>query len=214
MINTFRRLDPVLQMDPPTPVPALPGDRLTLQSWYDWVGTYTGIVVITVAALPFAAVAVWALVRRRREGGATPQTAWRRSVAEVGIVYGTLPWIAMTMLPGSEAGTAAGRVSLVPLQDLQTMPTYQIVGNLLIFAALGFLAPLRFTALASLPRILALAAAGSVLIETAQYVLSLDRVSSVDDVLLNTAGAGLAALASRHWWRTRSAAAPAVTPVT
>ena len=35
--------------------------------------------------------------------------------------------------------------------------TVQIVGSLLVFAALGFLAPLRFAALASVPRILALA---------------------------------------------------------
>jgi glycopeptide antibiotics resistance protein len=61
---------------------------------------------------------------------------------------------------------------------------------------------MRFAALASLPRILALAAGCSVLIETAQYVLQLDRVSSVDDVLLNATGAGLAALAARPWWRT------------
>lgn len=79
--------------------------------------------------------------------------------------------------------------------------TFQVVGNLLVFAALGFFAPLRFPALASVPRILALAAGCSVLVETAQYVLRLDRVSSVDDVLLNAAGAGLAALASRRWWR-------------
>jgi hypothetical protein len=32
--------------------------------------------------------------------------------------------------------------------------------------------------------------------------LQLDRVSSVDDVLVNAAGAVLAALASRPWWRT------------
>ena len=77
----------------------------------------------------------------------------------------------------------------------------QIVGNLLVFAALGFFAPLRFAALASVRRILALGAGCSVLVEAAQYVLRLDRVSSVDDVLLNAAGAGLAALASRRWWR-------------
>jgi glycopeptide antibiotics resistance protein len=77
-----------------------------------------------------------------------------------------------------------------------------IVGNLLVLAALGFFAPMRFAALASLPRILVLAASCSVLIETAQYALQLDRVSSVDDVLLNAAGAVLAALASRPWWRT------------
>jgi hypothetical protein len=61
-------------------------------------------------------------------------------------------------------------------------------------------APQRFPALASVPRILALAAGCSVLVEAAQYVLRLDRMSSVDDVLLNTADAALAALASRRWW--------------
>ena len=61
---------------------------------------------------------------------------------------------------------------------------------------------MRFAALAAVPRVLALAAGCSVLIETAQYVLQLDRVSSVDDVLLNATGAALAALASRPWWRT------------
>ena len=49
-------------------------------------------------------------------------------------------------------------MSLVPLRDLLTVvvagpltatATVQIVGNLLVFAALGFLAPLRFAALAS-----------------------------------------------------------------
>lgn len=44
------------------------------------------------------------------------------------------------------------------------------------------------------------------LVEVAQYVLRLDRVSSVDDVLINAAGAGLAALASRRWWRTTASA--------
>ncbi|WP_269458445.1 VanZ family protein [Micromonospora coriariae] len=49
---------------------------------------------------------------------------------------------------------------------------------------------------------MALGAGCSALVETAQYVLRLDRVSSVDDVLVNAAGAVLAGLASRHWWRT------------
>jgi glycopeptide antibiotics resistance protein len=83
------------------------------------------------------------------------------------------------------------------------MGTFQIVGNLLLFAPLGLLAPVRFLALTSVPRVLAVAATGSMLIETAQYLLPVDRVASVDDVLLNTAGAGLAALASRRSWRVR-----------
>jgi len=138
----------------------------------------------------------------------------------VGIVYGTVPWVWLTLLPGGRAGEVSGEVSLVPLRDLQTIlsgepltAVVQVVGNLLVFAALGFLAPLRFAALASVPRVLVLAAGLSILVETAQYVLRLDRVSSVDDVLLNAAGAGLAALASRRWWRTvavRTAPARAV----
>jgi hypothetical protein len=175
-----------------------------IRGGYAWLGTFTGIAVITVAALPLAALTVWALARRRLAGGTTTAWAWRRSLAEVGIVYGTVPWVCMTMLPGGQAGAVPGRVSLVPLRDLLMMSAGQIVGNLLVFAALGFLAPLRFAALASVPRILALAASCSVLVETAQYVLRLDRVSSVDDVLLNAAGAGLAALATRRWWRDTS----------
>ncbi|MFD6607936.1 VanZ family protein [Micromonospora chalcea] len=182
-----------------------------IKGWHGWLGTINGVVLITVAALPFAALVVWLLARRRGGGG----PAWRRSLAEVGIVYGTVPWVWMIMLPGDGAGVVPGRVSLVPLRDLLTVlasgpltVTVQIVGNLLVFAALGFFGPLRFAALASVPRILALAAACSILVEVAQYVLRLDRVSSVDDVLLNTVGAGLAALASRRWWRAPAAASP------
>jgi glycopeptide antibiotics resistance protein len=175
------------------------------KGWH-WVGTFTGVVLITVAVLPLVALVVWALARRRIGAGVAPGWAWRRSLAEVGIVYGTVPWVWMILMPGSRAGEVPGRVSLVPLRDLLVMGPGQIIGNLLVFAALGALVPLRFAALASVPRILALAAGCSVLVETAQYVLQLDRVSSVDDVLLNAAGAGLAALASRRWWRTTARA--------
>lgn len=165
-------------------------------NWQAWVNTVNGVGLITVLASPVAALVVW--VRARRTG------AWRRSVAEVGIVYGTIPWVWLTMMPGSGAGSAPARVSLVPLRDLGTMDNGQIIGNLLVLAALGFFTPMRFKA--TLLQVLVLAAACSVLIETAQYGLRLDRVSSVDDVLLNTAGAGLAALASRPWWRDQAVA--------
>lgn len=68
------------------------------------------------------------------------------SLAEVGMVLGTVPFLWMTTMPGAEYGTVPGRVSLVPLRDLLTMGPVGIVGNLLIFAALGFLAPMRFAA--------------------------------------------------------------------
>ena len=167
--------------------------------WHGCWDTFNGVVLMTLVALPAAALVVWAMARRRRAAGVP--SAWRRSLAEVGMVYGTLPFVWLVLMPGSGAGTVPGRLSLVPFTDLATMGPLGIVGNLLVLAALGFFAPIRFTALASLPRILALAAGCSILAETAQYVLRLDRVSSVDDVLVNAAGAVLAGLASRHWWR-------------
>jgi VanZ like family len=169
--------------------------------WHGCYDTFNGPLLMMLVGLPLPALLVWALARLRRAAGVA--SAWRTSLAEVGMVHGTVPFVWLTMMPGGAAGTAPARVSLVPLRDLVTMGPIGIGGNLLVFAALGFFAPMRFAALASLPRILALGAGCSVLIETAQYVLRLDRVSSVDDVLVNAAGAVLAALASRHWWRTR-----------
>jgi VanZ like family len=168
--------------------------------WHGCFDTFNGVLLIMLVALPLAALVVWALARRRRAVGVT--SAWRMSLAEVGMVYGTVPFVWMTTMPGSGAGIVPGRVSLIPLRDLLTMGPLGIIANLLIFAALGFFAPMRFAALASVPRILALGAGCSILVETAQYVLQLDRVSSIDDVLVNAAGAALAALASRRWWRT------------
>jgi hypothetical protein len=177
--------------------------------WHGCFDTFNGVVLVMLVALPLGALVVWALARCRLAAGIT--SAWRVSLAEVGMVHGTVPFIWLTMMPGAGAGTVPGRVSLVPLRDLLTMGPLGIVGNLLIFAPLGFFAPMRFSALASVPRILALGAGCSFLVETAQYVLRLDRVSSVDDVLVNAAGAVLAALASRRWWRT-TAEAPSDQP--
>lgn len=167
--------------------------------WHGCFDTENGVLFMMLAGLPLAGLVVWVLAYRRRAAGVT--WAWRMSLAEVGMVYGTVPFVWLTTMPGSGAGTVPGRVSLVPLRDLLTMGSLGIIGNLLIFAALGFFAPMRFAALASVPRILALGAGCSALIEAAQYFLWLDRVSSVDDVLVNAAGAALAAMASRRWWR-------------
>ncbi|MEU6341038.1 VanZ family protein [Streptomyces sp. NPDC046977] len=179
--------------------------------WHGCYDTFNGVVLMTLVAVPPAVLLVWVLARVRRAAGAGRAWAWRASLAEVGMVHGTLPLVWLTMMPGAGPGVAPRRVSLVPLRDLVTMGPLGIAGNLLVFAALGFFAPTRFAALASVPRVLALGAGCSVLVETAQYVLWLDRVSSVDDVLVNAAGAGLAALASRRWWRT-GAEAPSEDP--
>lgn len=183
--------------------------RCVAGRWHGCWDTFNGVVLMTLVALPLSALVVWVLARRR--GAAGVPSAWRKSVAEVGMVHGTVPFLWLTMMPGGGAGVVPARVSLVPLRDLVTMGPLGITGNLLVFASLGFFAPMRFAALASLPRVLALGAGCSALVETAQYVLDLDRVSSVDDVLVNAAGAVLAALASRRWWRT-GAQAPSDRP--
>ncbi|MGY5014079.1 VanZ family protein [Streptomyces sp. 900105755] len=179
--------------------------RCMAGQWHGCLDTFNGVVLMTLVTLPLAALVAWALAHRRRAAG--HGSAWRTSLAEVGMVHGTVPFVWLTMMPGGPA-TAPARVSLVPLRDLVTMGTLGIVGNLLVFASLGFFAPMRFAALASAPRILALGAGCSALVETAQYVFRLDRVSSVDDVLVNAVGALLAGLASRPWWRTAVPARP------
>jgi drug/metabolite transporter (DMT)-like permease len=174
----------------------------------DWTGRYDDVLLLTLSALPLALLVVWLLARRRRRTKSRPTGAWVSSLSEVGLVYGTAPWVWLTMAPGSGAGTVHGRLSLVPFRDLQTMPGYQVAGNLLVLAALGFFAPLRWKALRSIRRVLALGAACSVLIEATQYLLPLGRVASIDDVLLNTVGTILAALVSRPWWAATTTGLP------
>ena len=65
----------------------------------------------------------------------------------------------------------------------------QLGGNLLLFFPLGLLAPSVWPRLRRFVPALLCAAAGSAAIEGAQYFLG--RMTDVDDLLLNTAGAGL-----------------------
>jgi hypothetical protein len=105
-----------------------------------WIGTYRVVELVVLAAVPFAVLMACALTGHRRRHGMASSVARRRSLAEVGMVYGTVPLVWLAMLPGPHTGTTAG-VSLVPFRDLATMPVYQIVGNLLGLAALGLFAP-------------------------------------------------------------------------
>ncbi|SCE87553.1 VanZ like family protein [Micromonospora mirobrigensis] len=172
----------------------------------------------TAAAVPFA-VLVTVLLARFRRDAPTPAQAWRRSLAEVAMVAGTVPWTWMILTPLD----APRRVDLVPLHDLAHLPdgssagevAVQVVGNLLVFAALGCFAPVRWPALAGVGRLFLLGAAASATVETLQYALRLGRFSTVDDVLLNATGAALAGLLSRPWWahrRVAPVAAPATPP--
>ncbi|MGY2148910.1 VanZ family protein [Nocardia gipuzkoensis] len=118
---------------------------------------------------------------------------------------GTAPWLWMILTP-----TGRGRsVNLVPLRDLAEQLAddwviEQFGGNLLVFAALGFLLPVRRPWFARSYRILLAGAAASIAVEAAQFALAIGRHSSVDDVLFNAAGACLAGQLSRHLWVSRA----------
>jgi glycopeptide antibiotics resistance protein len=109
------------------------------------------------------------------------------------LAFGTLPWLVLVFVPTG----APSRLRLVPLRDLLDVvrgdprsAVIQIVGNVLVLAAFGFVT--GHGGWARFGRVVLVAAAASTSIEAAQYLLALGRVASVDDVLLNTAGAALA----------------------
>jgi hypothetical protein len=162
------------------------------------------IFAITFVALPAAALTARLLASARIRAGLPDREAWRRSLAEVGMVVGTVPWLVAILTPLP----AEPKVYLIPFADLTDQfelgtlwALYQIGGNLLVFAAYGFLAPIRWP-IGPLWVVLS-AAAVSATAEILQGALHLGRVTSVDDVLVNATGAGLAALCSRPWWRRR-----------
>jgi glycopeptide antibiotics resistance protein len=115
------------------------------------------------------------------------------------MVVWTLPWLILVLTPLD----APREVRLVPLRDvveiLADRPLtafLQIVGNLLVFAAVGFGLGMGWQV--RFADVIAAAAGMSVAVEALQYALALGRVSSIDDVLLNATGAGLAVLAARR----------------
>lgn len=59
-------------------MPSPDGHHPELAPWHGWAGTFTGMVLITVAAPPLAALTAWALARR---SGPTPQRPRRRGAS-------------------------------------------------------------------------------------------------------------------------------------
>src|SRR3954464_15485134 len=76
--------------------------------WHGCYDTDNGVVLMTLVGLPLAALVVWGLASLRRAAGVTD--GWRMSLAEVGMVYGTVPFVWITLMPGLDAGLVPGRV--------------------------------------------------------------------------------------------------------
>jgi hypothetical protein len=165
--------------------------------WQEWSGLIIGSALGAIAA----AVGTVLLARRRIRHGVPAGWARRSSAAEIWMVAGTWPWVWGILTP-----TARESRIVTPLGGLHAIfdpglswAAQQIGGNLLVFAAFGFLAPIRWR-LRPVP-VLLVGLGASALLETCQYVLDLGRVTDLDDVIFNGGGAFLAALASRPWWR-------------
>ncbi|MGX1805288.1 VanZ family protein [Nocardia sp. NPDC055321] len=173
--------------------------------WELWGGVLIGWGVL----VPVAGGIGWGVIRWRVRRGGERGRALRWGLAEVGIVVGTVPWVWMILTPleGGERG-----VNLVPLVDLiDTVAEgsfnsfVQVSANLAVFVPLGLLLPLRFSRFAGVGRMVAVGAVLSLGLEIAQYVLDLGRYSSVDDVLMNAAGAGIGAALGRAHGSRRAA---------
>lgn len=168
-------------------------------------------VALSLAVLPVAALVTVLLIRHRKSRGVPRRRAIRTVVSEVAMIVGTVPWIWIILSPVSDMG----EVYLWPFADLANVlergpvfAFFQIVGNLLVFAAFGFFAPVRWRI--GVVGVTTIAGAMSIVVETLQFLLHLGRVASVDDVFLNAFGATLAALASYPLWAARRPAPKAV----
>ncbi|WP_162272755.1 VanZ family protein [Nocardia lijiangensis] len=166
------------------------------QVWDAWGHVLT----VWACAAPALVAVIVSMTRWRVRRGLTPDLALRYTAAEVGLIAGTLPWVWMILTPVEGEGS----ISAVPLRDFVATLTdspssafVQIGANTLLFVPLGFFLPLRLPRFAGVLRMTWTGAAVSATLEISQYVFDLGRVSSVDDVLMNAAGAGLGALLAR-----------------
>jgi hypothetical protein len=164
---------------------------------------FWGMIPVSAIALPYALLG-WPLLaaRRRRRLPARYATA-TAGVDSAAFLVGFLVLCLVTMPVGS---TGDSTLDLVPGADITAAfgddgSLWQVIGNVLLLCPLGALLPLRMRRLRTLLRIALAALVASVLVEGTQYLIHTGRVTSTDDVLLNTAGATLGAALSRRGWR-------------
>ncbi|WP_033290102.1 VanZ family protein [Amycolatopsis jejuensis] len=162
---------------------------------------FWGIVPVAVIVVS-QAVCCWPMLATRRRRRGTDHAVPTSGVDIALVVLGVLVLLVVTMPVGTENTST---LDLTPGADLADAfadgSWWQVIGNLLLLLPLGALLPLRVRRLRSSARIAIAALAVSVLVETVQYVIHAGRVTSTDDVLLNTLGATIGAALTRPWWR-------------
>ncbi|SEF28861.1 VanZ like family protein [Amycolatopsis pretoriensis] len=164
---------------------------------------FWGMIPISAIALPYALLG-WPLLaaRRRRRLPARFATA----TAGVDCAATLLAFLVFCLVIMPVSGSSESTLDLVPGSDITAAfaddgSLWQVIGNVLLLCPLGALLPLRVHRLRTLLRVALAALLASVLVEGTQYLIHCGRVTSADDVLLNTAGATLGAALSRRGWR-------------
>ncbi len=172
---------------------------------------FGAMIPLTITAIPYALLG-WPLLaaHRRRRAGRSSASA----TAAVDVTLGLVCFLVFCLVTMPVAGAHGSRLSLEPGTDLRLALSdssclWQALGNVLMLSPLGALLPLRSRRLRSLIRIAVGALAVSVLVEGTQYLIQAGRVTSADDILLNTLGAVIGALLTRRVWRCLDVRVPA-----
>lgn len=156
------------------------------------------LVPIAVLTLPFALLSWRQLAIRRSQGQSGGQAMFTAGLDVAITLLGALV-IALVFLPIP----GPGGVNLIPGTDLEIALTdndsfWQVTANVAMMFPLGILLPLRWRWWRSVRRVTLAALLASIGIEALQYLIDAGRVTSTDDVLLNTVGATVgASLVSR-----------------
>lgn len=165
---------------------------------------FWGMIPLTALALPYALLCWPVLTARRRRR--VPDAYRASTTAGLDVLLCLLGLLVAALVTMPVGNSDASMLDLVPGADLvdafrESGSIWQVAGNLLLLLPIAALLPLRVRRLRSIGRIALAALAASVLVEGTQYLIHDGRVTSTDDVLLNTAGATLGAALSRRWWR-------------
>lgn len=140
------------------------------------------------------ASAAWLMLAHRRRRILSVRRSLVTAALDVSIaLFGVWPSLLVTMPTSDES-----RVHLLPGTDLLMAASdqnafWQLTANFSLLLPLGMLLPMRWTWWRSLRKATGAALLASFGIELTQYVAGIGRVASIDDVLVNTAGAAAGA---------------------
>ncbi|MFC3453608.1 VanZ family protein [Amycolatopsis speibonae] len=177
---------------------------------------FGAMIPLTITAIPYALLGWPLLAAHRRRRQADRFTASATAAVDMTLALACFLVLCLVTMPVT--GAQGSSLNLEPGTDLRLALSdganlWQVLGNVLMLSPLGALLPLRSRRLRSLGRIALAALAVSVLVEGTQYLIQAGRVTSTDDILLNTLGAVAGAALSKRLWRRLDVRPPVKIPV-